>query len=565
MNAPNPISLVGLHAGYDGNTVVGDVDLEVAAGERVVLLGPNGAGKTTLFRCLLGLVAPMRGEARLFGQIPSDPRTRRRLLARVGTSLESPGLPAQTHPLEYLEHFARLSGLRDPRELARRSLRHWELPEHTDAQRMSQGQRQRLQVARSLIHSPQLALLDEPAANLDPSAQDDFWQMLDQWQAATGSTLVVSTHHLEEAFRHAPRWVLLGQGRLLADGAPQQILSSVRGSRRLRLAEPVQGTRLAGVLAGLDIPVDLRGELERTASEWRLSSSNEPAHQARILRALVDAGMAVVGFGEDGVSMQESYRLLLGGGTGSDTTRLPPYEIPAVASQGLPGFLGTVLAAARLHGAGLSRERRMVLPILFMVAMLIASALWAIPGGLSSPEILLPLLGLASLLPAGLAGGIAADLIAGERERRSLETLLCAPASPFALVVGKSLSIFVPAVAMSWLAIGLVWWALASRSMAPSLPSTLGVALGFAPMATIFSLSIGTWMSARSRTVRAAAQMSALTTVPLIALSQAIPLLTPSDLPPVLAWCVAGAFLGGCASGIYLLLRRRLKPHRLLR
>jgi len=120
-------------------------------------------------------------------------------------------------------------------------------------------------------------------------------------------------------------------------------------------------------------------------------------------------------------------------------------------------------------------------------------------------------------------------------------------------------------VAMSWLSIGSVWWALASRSMAPSLVSTLGVALGFAPMATIFSLGVGTWMSVRSRTVRAAAQMSALTTVPLIALSQAVPLLTPSGLPAIWAWCGAGAMLGLVASGIYWNLRGRLKPHRLLR
>jgi ABC-type Na+ efflux pump permease subunit len=207
----------------------------------------------------------------------------------------------------------------------------------------------------------------------------------------------------------------------------------------------------------------------------------------------------------------------------------------------------------------------MVLPIVFMVVLLVASALWAIPGDLSSPDILLPLLGLASLLPAGLAGGVAADLIAGERERRSLETLLCAPASPFALVVGKSLSILLPAVGMSWISIGSVWWALASRSMAPSLASTLGVAMGFAPMATVFSLGVGTWMSARSRTVRAAAQMSALTTVPLIALSQAVPLLTPSAVPAAAAWCAAGAALGLVAAGIYGHLRQRLKPHRLLR
>lgn len=565
MNAPNPISLAGLSAGYGGAPVLVDTNLEVASGERVVLLGPNGSGKTTLFRCLLGLVSPLSGQALLFGQVPSDPRTRRGLLARVGTSLESPGLPAQTRPLEYLEHFARLSGLRDPRELARRSLRHWDLPEDTDAHHLSLGQRQRLQVARSLIHAPRLALLDEPAANLDPSAQDDFWRMLDQWQAATGATLLVSTHHLEEAYRHAPRWILLDQGRLLADGAPREILTSVGGSRRLRLATPLPGERLAGILADVGIPVELRGDPLRTDSEWRFVATNDAPSQAMVLRRLVEAGLDVVGFGEDGVSLQESYRLLLGKDPGSETTRLPAFEIPAVSHRGLPGFAGTAWAATRLHGAGLVRERRMVLPILFMAAMLVASALWAIPSGLSSPDILLPLLGLASLLPAGLAGGMASDLVAGERERRSLETLLCAPASPFALVVGKSLSIFLPAVAMSWLSIASVWWALATRSMAPAFTSTLGVALGFAPMATAFSLGVGTWMSVRSRTVRAAAQLSALTTVPLIALSQAVPLLTPPHLPAAWAWCAAGALLGLASLAIHSNLRRRLKPHRLLR
>ncbi len=558
-----PIRLEGLLAGYSGKAVLHDLDLVVESGERVVLLGPNGAGKTTLFRCILGLVKPLSGRVRLFDRDPSDAAVRRELLGRVGTSLESPGLPAHTRPIEYLEHFARLCGLTDPRSRARQALRLWDLPEQVDGQHLSLGQRQRLQVARSLLHAPRLAMLDEPAANLDPSAQEAFWELLDQWQKATGSTLVVSTHHLEEAYRHGPRWILLGNGRFLADGAPQKILSEVAGSRSLRLSQPCEGARLGEVLSRLDVSFQIVGDRHRTDNQWRLVAQNTPPEQSRILSALVTAGLGVVSYGEDGTTFEESYRLLLGEAPTQD-------PIPAKAPIQMLTFsvqmshLAAAWAAARLHGAGLSRERRILLPLGLLTLVLTGSVFWALPTVLPSRDFYLPLCGLAALLSTGLAGGLASDLVAGERERRSLETFLCAPASPAALVFGRALSILIPALGFSWIAMALVWGALSSRDMEPSGFSTLVVALAFAPGALLLSLSIGIWVSCYSRTVRAAAQLSALITVPLIALTQAIPFFTPYGWSASSAWAAAGGLLGLFSLPVFWRLTRKLRPERLL-
>jgi len=559
-----PIRLASLDAGYDGNAVLHDIDLVVEPGERLVLLGPNGAGKTTLFRCLLGLIQPMNGAAFLFGHDPSNRRMRRELMVHVGTCLESPGLPAQTRPLEYLEHFARLTGLPSPRQTARNALKLWELPESVDAQRLSLGQRQRLQVARSLLHAPRLALLDEPAANLDPSAQESFWNLLDRWQAATGSTLVVSTHHLEEAYRHGPRWVLIGKGRILSDGSPANILSAVAGSRRLRFAEPVDGQKLSSVLDPLGLGARLCGDGGRSDSQWRLVSPNGQREQAKIVQALVAAGFPLVSYGEDGVSLEESYRILLGDKIEVSTESVMPPPIEA-HKPSAPGNLVAIWASARLHGASLARERRVAIPLAFLVALLTGSVLFALPEGLPAPDFYLPMLALAALLPAGLAGGMASDLVAGERERRSLETFLCAPSAPSLLIAGRALSIFLPGLALSWLSILLVWSALDYRGMEPSAPSTAAMALAFAPAALLLSLCVGIWVSSRSRTVRSAAQLSALVTVPLVGLSQVVPPFTPATWPAAYGWLVASGILLALCAPVVWSLRARLRPEHLVR
>lgn len=561
-NEQAPVCLSGIHAGYDTTDVLHELDLVVEAGERVVLLGPNGAGKTTLFRCILGLVRPSSGAVCLFGQDPSKESVRRDLLFRVGTSLEAPGLPAQTRPLEYLEHFARLCGLPRPIETARKALQLWELPEDVDAQRMSLGQRQRLQVARSLLHVPRLAMLDEPAANLDPSAQEAFWSLLDRWQDATGSTLVVSTHHLEEAYRHGPRWVLLGGGRILADGSPRNILAAVRASRRLRLAVSIEGRRLEAMLHLRDNRIEILGDRDRTDSQWRILAPTGNFDQVAILKTLVDAGLPVVSYGEDGTTLEESYRCLLGSRLPEQNPR-PAIEVRS--ADAIPPTLAMVVAsAARLHFAGLSRERRMLVPLFFLLALLTFSVLFALPGEPPPQDAYLPLLALAALLPAGLSGGIAADLVAGERERRSLETFLCAPASPVALVLGRSLAIVAPGLFLSWGAVAITWAALAARSLAPSVPASLCLAASFAPGAILLAVATGAWVSTRSRTVRAAAQLSALVTIPLVVLAQATPALTPASWSTGAGWLASGVVLGASCLPLLWSLKRRLTPRALL-
>lgn len=207
----------------------------------------------------------------------------------------------------------------------------------------------------------------------------------------------------------------------------------------------------------------------------------------------------------------------------------------------------------------------MLVPLFFLVVLLTISVLFALPGQLPYPDAYLPLLALAALLPAGLSGGIAADLVAGERERRSLETFLCAPASPAALVLGRALAILVPGLALSWASIAVTWIALATRSLAPTIAATLCLAASFAPGSILLAVTTGAWVSTRSRTVRAAAQLSALVTIPLVVLAQATPALTPPSWSAGAGWLASGAVLAISCAPLLWSLERRLSPRALLR
>jgi cobalamin transport system ATP-binding protein len=211
--------------------VVDGIDLEVAEGEWLGLIGPNGAGKTTLLRAIARLV-PFSGTVALDGH---DTRVmgRTELSRLVAVVPQDPSTPPWMTVAEYVllgrtPHLGRLAkeGIRD-REHAARALERLDLLDYRDRLlgTLSGGERQRVVVARALAQEARIVLLDEPTAALDIGHQQQALELLDVLRAESGLTLVAAMHDLTLAAQYADRMVLLDGGRVVADGAPRQVLT----------------------------------------------------------------------------------------------------------------------------------------------------------------------------------------------------------------------------------------------------------------------------------------------------------------------------------------------------
>ncbi len=209
----------GLSKSFGGRRACWDLSFEVAEGEVFGLLGPNGAGKTTTLRMLAGLYAPDAGNALVAGcPIAAGRAGGPELRRRVGLLTEQPGFYDRLTALENLLHFARLYGV--PRAeadaRARRLLQRFQLDAHRDRffAELSRGMKQKLAIARALLHAPQVVLLDEPTVGLDPEAAREVRATIAEL-AADRTTLVLCTHDLDEVERLCSRAAFVA-GQLLA-------------------------------------------------------------------------------------------------------------------------------------------------------------------------------------------------------------------------------------------------------------------------------------------------------------------------------------------------------------
>jgi ABC-2 type transport system ATP-binding protein len=223
--------LDGVTRRFGAITAVDGLSLHIERGETVALLGPNGAGKTTAVEVLLGLLQPDRGTVRLFAGRPADAVAR----GRVGAILQDAGLPSGATVAELI---GLMQGLYpDPLSLED-ALRLTDLEDVAgrQTQRLSGGQRQRVRLAMALAGNPELLVLDEPTAALDVEARRAFWDRA-RASVAEGRTFLFATHRLEEADAVADRVVVISQGRLVADGTPDEVKIQSVGERAGDLPE----------------------------------------------------------------------------------------------------------------------------------------------------------------------------------------------------------------------------------------------------------------------------------------------------------------------------------------
>jgi ABC-2 type transport system ATP-binding protein len=228
----------GLTRDFRGRRAVDGVSFDVRRAEIVALLGPNGAGKTTTLRMLAGLIAPSSGTVTL-GGVRLTRATGSLVRARIGFLTETPGLWDRLTVRENLRVYADLHGLPDANRAIDSSLDALELTDRaeTRAAELSRGMRQKVALARALLHAPEMLLLDEPTSGLDPEIARAVRRLLDERRAA-GCAILLSTHNLDEAERLADRVAVLHR-RLLALDQPAALRRRLTTGRVLvRTAGP---------------------------------------------------------------------------------------------------------------------------------------------------------------------------------------------------------------------------------------------------------------------------------------------------------------------------------------
>lgn len=219
------VQIRGLTKRFGEREVLRGLDLEVPAGVCFGVLGPNGAGKTTTLRALLGLSPGTGGEVKVFGlSIPAEGRAVR---ARCGVVPQADNLDPDFTVIENLQVYARYFGLgaSDIRERLRELLAFVELTDRANApiSTLSGGMKRRLTIARALINSPELIILDEPTTGLDPQVRRMIWARLRALREQ-GKTLLLTTHYMDEAERLCDELVIVDNGKVLERGSPRDLI-----------------------------------------------------------------------------------------------------------------------------------------------------------------------------------------------------------------------------------------------------------------------------------------------------------------------------------------------------
>ncbi|MCX7376514.1 MAG: ABC transporter ATP-binding protein [Alphaproteobacteria bacterium] len=219
------IRVSGLTKRYGETLAVDDVSFAAARGQTIGLLGGNGAGKTTTIAMLMGLLIPTAGSIHVLGHDMA--RDRFAALARMNFSSPYVALPARLSVAENLRVYGHLYGVRGLEARIREVAGELDLLDLLErpAGQLSAGQKTRVALAKSLINRPELLLLDEPTASLDPDTGDMVRSWLERYRAASGCTILLASHNMAEVERMCSHVVMLKQGRIVDQGSPGDLLS----------------------------------------------------------------------------------------------------------------------------------------------------------------------------------------------------------------------------------------------------------------------------------------------------------------------------------------------------
>jgi ABC-2 type transport system ATP-binding protein len=304
VNDAPAVEIRGLVKNYGRTRAVRGLSMRAQRGQVTAVLGPNGAGKTTTIEVCEGYRRPDEGSVRVLGLDPQ--RDGRALRARVGVMLQSGGIPTMARGSDYLKVMASFyASPLDPAMLMDKL----GLTEsaRTTFRRLSGGQQQRLSLAAAIIGRPELVFLDEPTAGLDPQARHATWELIAGLRAS-GTTIILTTHYLEEAERLADYVVIVDQGTLVAEGTPAALTGS-EGQLRFA-AEPALDT--SGLLAALP-PDSLAKESPAGQYLIELPGAVDPQVVATVTAWCAEQGVLARNLRFDSKTLEDVFLDLTGG------------------------------------------------------------------------------------------------------------------------------------------------------------------------------------------------------------------------------------------------------------
>lgn len=304
MSANPAIEVRGLKVRLGGKPILKGVDLEVRPGDLYGLLGRNGAGKTTAMRCLLGYLPFQGGSCKVLGV---DSARIHKVGRPYGVALDPPGMDDTLTLRQNLEVAAIRGGLVGGRSVDEAldlvGLSH---RQHNRGDRLSHGQGRRAAVARALLGSPELLVLDEPLSGLDPEGVERMLVLFAELTASAGVTIVLSSHHLREVEHVCNRVGMIEDGVTILEGEVSALLAAAGDGLRLRAAN-LQGAadllaQIPGVLSGANI------------HDGELSVRVDSTFQASLaLTKLVEAGLGIEEFARQGASLVDVFHQILDG------------------------------------------------------------------------------------------------------------------------------------------------------------------------------------------------------------------------------------------------------------
>jgi len=305
---------------YGPTLAVSDVSFEVRKGEILGFLGPNGAGKTTTMRVITGYLSPTDGKVRVAGyDVVEEPLEAKR---RTGYLPESPPVYADMTVAEYLAFVARIKGV-PRREIKQRIEEVSEKCAITDVPgrqigRLSRGYRQRVGLAQALIHNPDVLVLDEPTAGLDPKQIIETRELIKG--LAGQHTVVLSTHILPEASKTCQRVVVINQGKVVAVGAPEELTRRLQGYETVLVTAEAPA---AEIIERLQRVSGVNWVEPREAADGRITLEvhAEKGHDVRaeLARAVVESQWKLLELKTSGLSLEDIFLKLTTEDLGEET------------------------------------------------------------------------------------------------------------------------------------------------------------------------------------------------------------------------------------------------------
>ncbi|XHH10417.1 MAG: ABC transporter ATP-binding protein [Candidatus Bathyarchaeia archaeon] len=300
---------------YGNLTAVDSVSLKIDKGEVFGFLGPNGAGKTTTIRMLACLISPTKGTATVAGyNIQKDPLKVRQ---SVGILTENPSLYERLTAYENMDFFAQAYGITDPAERQKRIQELLEFfnlwdRKNDKAGTFSKGMKQKLAIIRATVHRPPVLFLDEPTAGLDPESAKEIRDLMAQLSKREKCTILLSTHHLEDAEKLCNRVMMMNKGRCLLIGTPD-------GLREKMTTRPVIQIDLTQVTSKILQAVKANHNVKDVNTKPEEASlligvENPRTATPEIVRAIVEANGQILGVNTFRASLEEAYLKLIKGG-----------------------------------------------------------------------------------------------------------------------------------------------------------------------------------------------------------------------------------------------------------